>query len=55
MLLPITASTLEQADKETQLAVDLIYLLESNDIEPELVLAALKIVESDFLRKLNQS
>lgn len=55
MLLPMTGSTLEQADKETQLAVDLIFLLESNNIEPQVVLAALKIVESDFLRKLKQS
>lgn len=42
---------LEQADKEIQLAVDLIYLLEINNIDTELALKALKIVETDLLNK----
>lgn len=45
-LLPI-----EQADKEVQLAVDLIYLLETNQIEPDVALKALKIVEQDLVSK----
>lgn len=43
--------SLEQAPKEVQLAVDLIYLLESNEIDPQIALAALKIVEHDLLRR----
>ena len=39
--------SLENAAAEVQLAVDLIYLLESNDLGPEVVLAALEIVKSD--------
>ncbi|MCD1126923.1 pleiotropic regulatory protein RsmS [Jinshanibacter sp. LJY008] len=46
--------SLEQAPEEVKLAVDLIYLLESNQIDAKTVLAALKIVEQDFLRKLQQ-
>lgn len=44
--------SLNQAPEEVQLAVDLIYLLESNEIEPQIALAALKIVEQDLLRRL---
>ncbi|GKX58915.1 pleiotropic regulatory protein RsmS [Leminorella grimontii] len=43
---------LEQAPEEVKLAVDLIYLLETHDIAPATVLAALKIVEKDFQDKL---
>ena len=43
--------SLEQAPKEVQSAVDLIYLLESNEIDPQVALAALKIVEQDLLRR----
>ncbi|MBK5142942.1 pleiotropic regulatory protein RsmS [Budviciaceae bacterium BWR-B9] len=46
--------SLEQAPEEVKLAVDLIYLLESNQIDAKTVLAALKIVEQDFLRKAEQ-
>ncbi|WP_108650694.1 DUF2496 domain-containing protein [Dongshaea marina] len=41
-----------------QLAVDLIELLEVNEIEPQLALAALKIVTEDFeykIRELNST
>lgn len=43
--------SLEQAPAEVQLAVDLIYLLESNEIDPEIVLAALDIVRKDYEAK----
>lgn len=44
--------SLEKAAPEVQLAVDLIYLLESNDLGPEVVLAALEIVKTDYKAKL---
>ena len=47
-------SGLDQAPDEIKLAVDLIYLLESNEVDPNTALAALKIVQSDFERKLEQ-
>ena len=39
---------------EVQLAVDLIELLETNKIAPELALAALAIVRQDYERKLRE-
>jgi len=45
---------LENAAKDLQLAVDLIYLLETNDIEPHIVLKALDIVKNDYLLKSKQ-
>lgn len=45
---------LDNAPDEIKLAVDLIYLLESNEVDPKVALAALKIVQSDFERKLEQ-
>lgn len=42
---------LKNAPKETQLAVDLIYLLETSDIDTDVVLKALEIVKSDYLTK----
>jgi len=45
-------NSLDNAPAEIKLAVDLIYLLESNEIEPKLALAALEIVKSDLERKL---
>jgi hypothetical protein len=50
----MTTPPLEQAPPATQLAVDLILLLEQNQLEPTVVLAALKLVERDFQRKLSQ-
>ncbi|MGC7891547.1 DUF2496 domain-containing protein [Vibrio anguillarum] len=38
-----------------KLAVDLIYLLETNQIEPHTALEALKIVQQDLLRKLDDT
>lgn len=46
--------SLETAPPEVKLAVDLIELLETNQLDPELVLAALAIVQRDYQRKLEQ-
>nr|WP_319555853.1 pleiotropic regulatory protein RsmS [uncultured Vibrio sp.] len=47
-------SPLDDAPDDVKLAVDLIYLLESNEIAPEVALSALKIVQTDLENKLNQ-
>lgn len=47
-------SGLNQASDEVKLAVDLIYLLETHEIAPEVALAALDIVKQDLLGKLNK-
>ncbi|MBS9845277.1 pleiotropic regulatory protein RsmS [Vibrio alginolyticus] len=47
-----TTSPLDDAPEEIKLAVDLIYLLESNEIDPEIALNALKIVQNDLENKL---
>lgn len=46
--------SLENAPPEVKLAVDLIELLETNQIAPDLVLAALAIVRRDYERKLEE-
>ncbi|MDW6003705.1 pleiotropic regulatory protein RsmS [Vibrio mangrovi] len=46
---------LEQAPEPVKLAVDLIYLLESNEIDPAVALEALQIVETDLRNKLSAS
>ncbi len=46
---------LDGASEEIKLAVDLIYLLETNQIEPHTALEALKIVQQDLLRKLDDT
>lgn len=43
--------SLKDAPLETQLAVDLIYLLETSDIETDIVLKALDIVKNDYVLK----
>ncbi len=43
---------LAQVSDEIKLAVDLIYLLETHDIDPKVALAALEIVKQDLLTKL---
>ncbi|UUM29653.1 pleiotropic regulatory protein RsmS [Vibrio japonicus] len=48
-------SELEHAPDEIKLAVDLIYLLESNDVDPHIALKAINIVKSDLERKLETS
>ncbi len=45
-------SPLEDAPEEIKLAVDLIYLLETNEIDPETALKAIEIVKSDLEKKL---
>ncbi|CAE6894211.1 hypothetical protein ACOMICROBIO_LKFPLAJE_01014 [Vibrio sp. B1FIG11] len=45
-------SPLDDAPAEIKLAVDLIYLLETNEIAPETALKALKIVQNDLENKL---
>ncbi|WP_349921685.1 pleiotropic regulatory protein RsmS [Aeromonas veronii] len=47
--------SLENAPPEIKLAVDLIELLETNDIDPALALAALAIVQRDYERKIQQA
>lgn len=47
-------SGLENAPDEIKLAVDLIYLLESNEVDPKVALAAINIVKSDLEVKLEQ-
>ncbi|GAB3485298.1 DUF2496 domain-containing protein [Marinomonas epiphytica] len=45
---------LENAPKHIQLAVDLIELLETNDIDEETAVTALEIVLADYRNKLEQ-
>jgi len=49
---PVT--TLDQAPPHIQLAVDLIELLESNQVDNQLAVAALEIALSDFKQKIAQ-
>ncbi|EKT54192.1 DUF2496 domain-containing protein [Providencia sneebia] len=44
-------SSLKDASVEMQLAVDLIYLLETSEVETDIVLKALEIVKFDYLAK----
>lgn len=46
---------LDNAPEEIKLAIDLIYLLESNEVDPEIALKALKIVENDLKSKVSSS
>lgn len=43
---------LDSAPEEIKLAVDLIFLLESNEIDPKVALEALEIVKGDLLKKI---
>ena len=47
--------SLEQAPDEIKLAVDLIYLLETNNVDPKVALAALEIVRQDLEKKSEQN
>ena len=49
------SSPLDDAPEEVKLAVDLIYLLESNEIDPKIALEAIKIVQQDLQAKLATS
>lgn len=44
-------NSLKDASVEIQLAVDLIYLLETSEIDTDIVLKALEIVKHDYLAK----
>lgn len=44
-------NSLTEAPQEIQLAVDLIYLLETSEITPDIVLKALEIVKNDYISK----
>lgn len=46
--------SLENAPPEVKLAVDLIELLETNQIDPALALAALAIVQRDYQLKVQR-
>jgi hypothetical protein len=46
---------LQSAPEDVKLAVDLIYLLESNNIDPATALSALEMVNADLLRKLSKT
>ncbi|WP_047045239.1 pleiotropic regulatory protein RsmS [Vibrio mexicanus] len=50
---PVQSSPLDNAPDEIKLAVDLIYLLESNEVDPKVALEAIKIVQSDLEQKIN--
>ncbi|HDM8158021.1 pleiotropic regulatory protein RsmS [Vibrio harveyi] len=45
-------SPLDDAPEEIKLAVDIIYLLETNEIDPKIALKAIKIVQSDLENKI---
>ena len=47
--------SLENAPDEVKLAVDLIELLESNNIAPQIVLSALEMVRQDYVNKLKNA
>lgn len=44
--------SLKEAPAHVQIAVDLIMLLEENEVDPNDVLKAIKIVEQDYRNKL---
>lgn len=47
--------SLENAQDEVKLAVDLIMLLEENQVSAQTVLGALEIIKRDYENKLNRS
>lgn len=46
---------LAQETDDIKLAIDLIYLLETHNIDPNIALMALDIVKQDLLKKVNQT
>ena len=46
---------LETAPDEIKLAIDLIYLLENQNIDPMIVIMALDIVKRDFEQKISKN
>ncbi len=49
-----SSPSLDDAPEDIKLAVDLIYLLESNEIPPDVALSALEIVTQDLKAQLNK-
>ena len=49
------SSALENAPEHVKLAVDLIYLLESNEIPAQIALDAIELVKADLLKTLESS
>lgn len=47
--------SLENAPDDVKLAVDIIELLESNQIAPEIVLSALEMVRQDYVNKIKNA
>ncbi|MEB7555157.1 pleiotropic regulatory protein RsmS [Kluyvera cryocrescens] len=47
--------SLGNAPDDVKLAVDIIELLESNQIAPEIVLSALEMVRQDYVNKLKNA
>ncbi len=45
---------LDKAPDEIKLAVDLIYLLETNEVSPKVALKALEVVKADLEEKIRQ-
>lgn len=52
---PKQSSALDNAPEHVKLAVDLIYLLESNEIPAQTALNAIELVKADLQAKLNTS
>ncbi|PKF51015.1 pleiotropic regulatory protein RsmS [Enterovibrio nigricans] len=50
----MTDHGLENALEDVKLAVDLIYLLESNEVDPRIALSALNMVKQDLERKIRE-
>ncbi len=48
-----THSELNSAPDDVKLAVDLIYLLETNEVDPNVALSAINMVKNDLERKIN--
>ncbi|BAJ01282.1 pleiotropic regulatory protein RsmS [Shewanella violacea] len=48
-------SSLDNAAEDIKLAVDLIYLFESHQIEAEVALSAIEIVKADLMSKLGKA
>ena len=51
----MSPSSLEQAPDEIKLAVELIYLLETNEVPLEIALKALNIVTDDVQKKISNT
>lgn len=49
------SSALDNAPEHIKLAVDLIYLLETNEVPAKTALEALELVKADLVEKLNSN